>query len=126
MAAALTACAPQYGVEVTQEGTSISLFVEGQTEGNGAWLCPSDPGPGETLGAIGAARLEAEGCIDLGPGTVDESMGGWGTTFDVRDLPAEKLAAFRPGATYRLLLNHYSAASGGTYSTDLPPITLVP
>jgi hypothetical protein len=117
---------PQYGVEVIQQGTTITMFVEGQTEGQEAWLCPSDPGPGETLGEEGAARLEAHGCIELGKGAIDPDVQGWTITFDIRNLPMEKIGAFRPGATYRLLLNHGDEASGGTYSTDVPPLTLVP
>ena len=115
---------PQYGVEVTQQVTTVSFHVDGQTDAEAGWLCPSDPGPGETLGAAGAARLDAHGCINLGEGVTDDE--GWTVTFDIRRLPADKLGAFRPGQTYRLLVNHGDADSGGTYSTDVPPLTLIP
>lgn len=123
---AVAACSifPQYGVEVTQQVTTVSFHVKGQTDGGTGWLCPSDPGPGETLGAAGAARLDAHGCINLGQGVTDDD--GWTVTFDIRRLPDDKLGAFRPGGTYRLLVNHGDADSGGTYSTDLPPLTLIP
>jgi hypothetical protein len=130
---ALAACSvfPLYGVQVTQQttamATTITLRVDGHDDPNTrGWLCPRDPGPGETLGAAGAARLDGLGCIDFGASDPYPGQTGWQFTFDPRRLPPDKLQGFAPGGTYRLLLIHGDDFSGGTYSADVPPFDLTP
>ena len=122
---------PLYGVQVSRQdfhpGTTITLRVEGHAEPNTrGWLCPSDPGPGQTLGAAGANRLDAFGCIDFGTSDPYPGQIGWQFTFDPIRLPPDKLRGFAPGATYRLLLVTGDGNGGGTFSADVPPVDLTP
>lgn len=106
------------------------MAVEGHADLNTqAWLCPRDPGPGETLGDEGRARLTALGCLDLGfVASFPAGTSGWSTAFDVNDLPADRVAGFPSGANvaYRLLLTRQSAGHGGTFSADVPAFDLRP
>ena len=122
---------PLYGVQVSQQttpiGTTITLRVDGHNDPNTrGWLCPRDPGPGDTLGEAGAIRLDGLGCVDFGTQSPSPGQTGWQFTFDPRRLPQEKLNGFAPGGTYRLLLVRGDEFSGGMYSADVPPLNLIP
>lgn len=103
------------------------MFVGGHLDpATEAWLCPSDPGPGETTGAAGRARFLDFGCLDLGTSDPKPGATGWEAEFDLRALPADRLGAFTPGGTYHLLLVNGDEGGSSTFSTDVPPLSLVP
>lgn len=128
----VASCGPFVGkaVDVHRDGSIVRLAVEGHNDANTqAWLCPHDPGPGETVGDEGRTRLEGLGCLDLGLAPVPaKDVAGWSTEIDVTTLPADKVLAFASGATakYRLLLVSTRVGSANTFSADVAAFDLRP
>jgi hypothetical protein len=116
-------------VSVRREGSTVALGVRNWTEPTTtAWLCPTDPGPGEDTGAGGETRLSGLGCLDLGTTADDVRIAGWATTIDLQRLDPAAVARFPAGGTYRLLL--VSELDGGLHvhehSADVSGLSLMP
>ena len=79
-----------------------------------------------TGGPQGAAWLVGAGCIEIGPSVLLAGGSGWQATFDIRDLPADRLTGFLGGGPYRLILVHGDDAAGGALDIEAPPMNLFP
>ena len=117
-----------FGLTVRRDGNQLNIVVPGYRDANThGYLCPADPGPGPDRGDDGNARLAAAGCLDLGvTETIDPDATGWSTVINLESLASAQLEAFGNRQTYRLVLVSGDAASGRTYSTDIPAVNLVP
>ncbi len=124
------ACSPTagFGVTVRRDGTKVQILVPGYRDpSTQAWLCPSDPGPGDTHGDAGRLRLTSLGCLDLGrTESIPPDATGWQGVIQLESLASAQLEAFANRPTYRLLLVSGDESGGGIYSTDIPPVDLVP
>ncbi|MEO7664953.1 MAG: hypothetical protein ABIV26_07475 [Candidatus Limnocylindrales bacterium] len=126
----LVGCSPMagFGASIHRDGSVLQVTMPGRGEPDArGWLCPQDPGPGETWTEAGAARLEAAGCLDLGSNrTAVGAAPTWLGSVDLATIDPSRLAAFAGKTQWQLIVATGGSGSGQVTTSQIAAVALEP